>query len=485
MSIRLYNTLTRHMEPLLAEGTLEMFVCGPTVYDYAHIGNFRSFVVFDTIAKHIRFRGLPLFYLQNITDIDNKIIKRARESGVTPTDIALEYERIFLTDATRLKITAVDTYARASEHLPEIIAQVGVLIEKGYAYTAPAVQTTEPEAAASDGNQDVYFDVDAYEKNFPGEYGQLSGQHAGGLETGVRIDVENNKRSPRDFVIWKARNYTYEPAWQSPWGLGRPGWHIEDTAISEKYLGQQYDIHGGGQDLKFPHHEAEIAQQQAASDKTPFVRYWLHNGFLETKSEKMSKSLGNFITAHELLNRYSPEAIRLYLLSGHYRAPLDLSETALTQAEAGVMRIGEFIRRLHAFESARQLQQHGQEARARSLATRFADILDAMDEDFNTPKAIGIFFEILREVNHAIDTEELDIPSAGKLLSIFDFFDHVLGIVPRQTADIPPEIFALAKERQAAKDAGDYARSDALRDAIATHGYQIDDTPAGPVIKKR
>lgn len=462
-----------------------MFVCGPTVYDYIHIGNARSFVIFDTLAKHLRHRGYDVFYLQNITDIDDKIINRARELHQDPAEYAAQYTQFFLEDTKKLKITAVTKYAKASEHVKEIIAQVKTLVDRGYAYTAPAIKAEGQDTINTDANHDVYFNISKYEIDFPGQYGKLSGQDAHDLEEGSRILLEANKKDPRDFVLWKAQNYNYEPTWQSPWGVGRPGWHIEDTAISEKYFGQQYDIHGGGIDLKFPHHEAEIAQQQAASGKIPFVKHWMHNGFLEANSEKMSKSLGNFATVHDLLEDHSPEVLRFYLLSAHYRSPLDFNDTSLIQAEAGVTRIAEFIDRLVFFDD-KQLAPPATDSEITAQAAKFSqDILAALDDDFNMPQAIGILFDFIRAMNQRINAGQIDRDTTRYLLEVLDVADHVFGIVPRRSVKLPQEISELAKQRQEAKDAKDFEKADKLRAQIIQLGYQLDDTPYGPLIKKK
>lgn len=483
--MRLYNTLTKKIEELSAPTRkFNMFVCGPTVYDYIHIGNARTFVTFDAIAKYLRFAGYQLFYLQNITDVDNKIIARAKESGKLSNDIALTYERAFLDDSKQLKITSIDTYARASEHIAEIIAQVKTLIKKGYAYATSAVPAKGPDAV-SGSNNDVYFDIEAYEHAFPGQYGALSGQKISDIEEGVRVIMEANKKNPRDFALWKAQNYTYEPSWGSPWGQGRPGWHIEDTAISEKYLGQQYDIHGGGQDLIFPHHEAEIAQQQAASGLVPFVRHWLHTAFLVNNSQKMSKSLGNFATAHDLLKKYTPETLRFYLLSAHYRSPLDFNDTSLIQAEAGITRIAEFIDRLVFFDN-KQFTPSAIDNEVTKQAAQFSqDIVAALDDDFNTPKAIGILFDFIRTMNQRIDAGQIDRDTTRHLLEVLDIADHVLGIVPRRSVKLPAKVAELVHKRQKARDTNDFTVADKLRAEIIQLGYNLDDTPYGPLIKQK
>jgi cysteinyl-tRNA synthetase len=462
-----------------------MFVCGPTVYDYIHIGNARTFVLFDVIAKYLRHTDNELLYIQNITDIDNKIIEKAHGSDKSAKDVAEEFEKEFHKDIERLGISSVDKYIKASDHIDEIIDQIKVLEEKGYAYTVPAILSPAAKMDKAINNSDVYFDVAKYEKDYPDQYGKLSGQNEQNLEEGVRVELESNKKAPRDFVLWKAQNYDYEPAWKSPWGQGRPGWHIEDTAISEKYLGQQYDIHGGGQDLMFPHHEAEIAQQQAASGKVPFVQHWIHSGFLVAKNEKMSKSTGNFKTAHELLDEYPAEALRLYLLSAHYRSPLSYSEKAVRQAEAGIMRIEEFMERMRFFEDKNPLAHKSDKEVIKALDGFSKKIQDAMDDDLNTPQVIAILFDIVKTFNNYIDAGKVDLHSTAHLMKMLDFYQDVMGIIPLKKYKLPKDIQKLADERQQAKDKKDFDTADKLREKILDSGYRIDDTPHGPLIKKK
>ncbi|MBX4211614.1 MAG: cysteine--tRNA ligase [Candidatus Yanofskybacteria bacterium] len=451
MSVKIYNTIAKEVQDLGPMGQkLNMFVCGPTVYDYIHIGNARTFTVFDMVAKYLRYRGYGVTYLQNITDIDNKIIHKAHESGRTAQEVAKEFENAFLEDVHALHITSVDTYARASDYVPEIIAQIKHLQEAGYAYAVPAVELSEPDAVSSSDNQDVYFDVTRYEEKFSGEYGKLSNQLSNELEEGVRVELEKNKKGPRDFVF-----------------------------------GPQYEIHGGGQDLIFPHHEAEIAQQQAASGKVPFVQHWIHTGFLTTKSEKMSKSLGNITPARELLKEYSPTALRFYLLSGHYRAPLDFSDQALRQAEAGVMRIHEFLERLKLFEDHNPMDHSADKEIKDQFNALYKDLITAMDDDLNTPKALGVLFDVIRLGNQYIDEQKIDLHSVKEILYILDFYHRVMGIVPIRTTTIPEEVKTLVSERQEAKENKEFDKADQLRDQIAALGYQIDDTPYGPLVKKK
>lgn len=483
-TIKIQNTLERGkgpkpFVPMNPDGkTVNMFVCGPTIYDHIHIGNGRTFVIFDVIAKWLRYRGYHLNYLQNITDIDDKIIKKANDEGKTPKDIANKFETAFLDDMKSIGVDSVSQYAKASEYIDEIIAQIEALIKKGFAYGAPSVFLDEPEAVNPAYNQDVYFSVAKFH-----DFGKLSGQSPQDTEAGARVAAEENKRDPRDFVLWKAQNHTYEPAWKSPWGAGRPGWHIEDTAISEKFFGPQYDIHGGGQDLIFPHHEAEIAQQESASGKKPFVRYWLHAGLLVNRGEKMAKSLGNFVTVRELLEEYPKEAIRFFFLSSHYRAPLDYSEINLKSAQAAVNRLGEFYQKLQ--------KAHGRDTGGDKKSykvyventTRMVE--EDMDNDFNAPSAIGRIFNMVKTLNASASVGVIDGQAAGEVLGFLDKINKVLGIIPISIAAVPDEIQSLIDLRESARNLKDFAAADELRQKINKAGYQIDDTPYGPLVKRK
>ncbi len=464
--IKLYNSLSHQKEAIIpqGEGKLKMFVCGPTVYDYIHIGNARTFVIFDTIAKYLRYRDYELYYLQNITDIDDKIINRAQADGISPLDLARGYEARFLEDADRLKITAVDHYARATQHIPEIIQQVITLKASGHAYLIEG-----------DG---YYFDTSTF-----ADSGKLSVRTAEMANGGVsRRDESTGKRNRADFNLWKLAK-PGEPSWLSEeLGEGRPGWHIEDTAITEKHLGTQYDIHGGGQDLIFPHHEAEIAQQESASGQKPFVRYWLHSGFLINKSEKMSKSLGNFTTVHDLLDQYSPETLRFYFLSAHYRSPLDYSPEILHASQAATQRLAEFMRKLESVTGTSaepttvEMDDYLGGLRAR--------IIEALDDDFNTPAAFGQLFEALKELNPSLALGTLDQKTAQQILDLFREFDAVLGILPTTTSTLPNDIEQLVTRREAARANKDFTQADALRAELESHGYRIEDTPYGPLAIK-
>ncbi|MEK7194773.1 MAG: cysteine--tRNA ligase [Patescibacteria group bacterium] len=461
--MRIYNTLSRTTEELTAPNKkLNMFVCGPTVYDHIHAGNARTFVVFDVVAKYLRHRGFDVDYVQNITDVDDKIIKRAQEHDVDPLAFARDYEERFKED---MKAISVDSprYERATDYIPQIIQQVKTLIDKGNAYFIEG-----------DG---WYFDL----KTFP-EYGKLSGRTAQMADDGVsRIDENSNKRNVGDFCLWKLSK-PGEPVWETELGAGRPGWHIEDTAITEKKFGSQYDIHGGGRDLMFPHHEAEITQMESISGKKPFVRYWIHAGFLENKSEKMSKSLGNFTKLNELLGKYSKEAIRFFFLSAHYHAPLDFSEQALDAAEAATQRIREFRNKSAAVITKTEGGELG------AFATKTYELsIEALDNDFNTPIALSVLFEFLRAANIAFTNQTVGKKDISGIIKILNLFGHqALGIVPIDTnyGNLPDKIQNLIDQREEARQKKDFASSDQLREQINRAGFSIDDTPYGPLIKR-
>jgi cysteinyl-tRNA synthetase len=457
--IQITNTLKTGETKLPEPGSkIRMFACGPTVYDFIHIGNARTFVVFDVIAKYLRYRNYDVNYIQNITDIDDKIMARARKDGMSVKESAEKFEKIFLDNMKSLKVDSVDKYPRATDHIPEIIRQAKTLVEKGSAYLVEG-----------DG---YYFDL----KTFP-EYGKLSGRTAEMAEDAVsRIDESSGKRNRGDFCLWKFSKEG-EPSWESELGAGRPGWHIEDTAITEKYFGPQYEIHGGGQDLIFPHHEAEIAQQESASGKKPFVRFWLHSGLLVTQGGKMSKSLGNFMTVDEALKKYSPEALRFYFLSAHYRSPLDYSEKNLKQAEAAVARLGEFVQKL------KLIKEDGPEAAdgVKKLETVFEE---SMDNDFNVPAAMGYVFNFMAGANPQISAGTMGRQSAQAVLEFLDKINGVLGVVPTKFELPPPETQKLIDEREEARERKDFTRADELRGQIKNLGYEVGDTIYGPLVKR-
>ncbi len=461
--IQIANTLKTGETKLPEPGAkIRMFVCGPTVYDYIHIGNARTFVVFDMIAKYLRHRGYDLNYIQNITDIDDRVIKRAQETGQSWKELSEKFEKIFLDNMKSLKVDSVDKYPRATDHIPEIIKQVKTLIEKGNAYLIE-----------DDG---YYFDLKTFS-----EYGKLSGRTAEMAEDAVsRIDESAGKRNRGDFCLWKFSKEG-EPSWPADFGAGRPGWHIEDTAITEKYFGPQYEIHGGGQDLIFPHHEAEIAQQESASGLKPFVKYWLHVGFLVNKGGKMSKSLGNFLTVEDALKKYSPEALRFYFLSAHYRSPLDYAEDSIEQAATGLKNLEEIIARLKQIADKRAFSQD--EKLLATIENYEKEIVKAMDSDFNTQMAFGLLSGLASQIYQSINESGIGEKSYEKFTQVINFFDRVFGIIP-QEKEIPPEVQKLVQEREKAREKKDFARSDELREQIKNLSYEVEDTTYGPLIKK-
>lgn len=410
--IKLYNTMTRRKEIFkpLHGNRVKLFVCGPTVYDHSHIGHARTYISFDVIARYMKYTGLTVFYMQNITDLDDKILKRAAELGSSPLELARRYEEEYLHDMKVLGVENVNIYARATEHIPEIIRQIKILVEKGYAYET---------------DKGVYFDESKFE-----DFGKLSKRNLEDLNV-PRIGPDSSKRNPGDFALWKRRKKEFEDQemiWDSPWGTGRPGWHIEDTAITETYFGPQYDIHGGGLDLIFPHHEAEIAQMEAASGKKPMVRYWMHTGFLNVKGEKMSKSLGNFITINELLQKYSPEVFRFFVLSTHYRSPIDFSQEILHQSQRGLQRIYKLIETINELlDEDTTISMENDQKYVDKLVEVREKFFDSMDNDFNTPAAFSSIFDLIREVNRDINQLNISKNSLTKLKALIIEFGIILG----------------------------------------------------------
>lgn len=456
--LKVYNSRTRKKEVFKPrEGKrVQMFVCGITPYNSAHIGNFKTYLNYDVIARYLRARGYDVSYLQNITDVDDKIISAAKAADTTWREIADHYFNEFRAIGKKLHITSVSTYAKATRFIPQIIAQVQRLIDKGYAY---------------EKNGSVYFEVKKFK-----DYGKLSGQNLAKLHKSTRLEIDANKKHPYDFVLWKARteaNEKYEPSWQSPWGKGRPGWHIEDTAISEHFFGPQYDLHGGAGELKFPHHEAEIAQQESASGKKPFVKYWVHTGVLTIGNTKMSKSLGNFITGKEMIDRHDPDAFRFLVASAHYRSPLPYSEQLLTQAIGNLEKIRGFTYRLKMIR-----QKSGKVFAVTGYTKRF---FAAMDDDFNTPAALAAMFTMIRAANSRIEKKTLSTTSAKAILLFLKDMERVIGVPLTNTIStrIQQDIIALAEERNRLRKQGKWAEADAARDAMRQQGYEVRDTKDG------
>jgi len=458
--LKLFNTMTRRKEEFepVEQGKVKIYACGPTVYNFFHIGNARPFIIFDTLRRYFEYIGYDVTFVQNFTDVDDKMIARAAEEKTTLRELGERFIRAYFEDAQGLGIRPATVHPKATEHIGDIIKLVSRLIEKGHAYEV-------------DG--DVYFDV----TSFPG-YGKLSGQSPEDRMAGARIDVTEKKRNPEDFALWKAAK-PGEDSWDSPWGKGRPGWHIECSAMSMRYLGETIDIHGGGQDLIFPHHENEIAQSEAATGK-PFARYWMHNGYINVDNEKMSKSKGNFFTVRDISQKYDLLVVRLFMLSAHYRNPVNFSEELIAQAASAMARIKNCRENLKHIMATGSGSPVNVKEKIRALEDSFRN---AMDDDLNTAEAIGAIFEYIRDVNLAFEHGG-DKKSAQGALAALDKVLDVLGLVPREEA-IPAEVLELVKRRQEARANKNYAEADALRDRIAALGYEVKDTPEGPKINKR
>jgi len=465
--IMLYNDLTRRKEPFepLERGRVGFYTCGPTVYDYFHIGNARPFIVFDALRRFLEHQGYEVVYVQNFTDIDDKMINRAAELGISVKELADRFIEAYFEDADALGIRRPTIAPKATEHIAEIISLVEHILERGHAYVVKG---------------DVFFDV----QSFPG-YGKLSKQTLEDLQSGARVDVNPAKRHPLDFVLWKAEK-PGEPSWDSPWGKGRPGWHIECSAMAMKYLGETIDIHAGGSDLVFPHHENEVAQAEAATGK-PFVRYWIHNGYLMINEEKMSKSLGNFLTARNARNQFPPAAIRLFMLSAHYRSPISFSSENLSQAQNGVQRLRNCWYDLvnTAVASSEKKAEYGDE-RIRALESARKQFDESLCDDFNTAAALGHLFEAVRTINQAIAENRMVNETFHRTATDFlKYADEILGIIDVSTESATPagldeeEIRTLVNERDEARKNRDFARADDIREKLASMGIILEDTPEG------
>ena len=459
--IKVYNTLNKKKEEFipLTPGEVKMYVCGPTVYNFFHIGNGRTFIVFDTIRRYFEYRGFKVDFVQNFTDIDDKMIKKANEEGTTVKKIGDTYIKEYYQDADALNIERATVNPRATEFIGEIIKFVKGLVDKGYAYEV-------------DG--DVYFST----KKFEG-YGKLSGQNIEDLQSGARISVDERKKDPMDFAIWKAQK-PGEPAWNSPWGMGRLGWHIECSCMAKKLLGETIDIHAGGSDLKFPHHENEIAQSEALTGE-PFARYWLHSAFVNVNNEKMSKSLNNFFTAREILERYDADVIRFLMLSAHYRQQLNFSEDLLESAKASVERIYNAIGNLENLidEVSREEMNEEEKAYLESLNKYKEKYIEKMDDDFNTADAITAIFDLIKDTNTNI-TIDSSKELAQKALELIRELGAPLGMFQKSTkGNLEEEIEALIAKRQQARKDRDFTLADKIRDELKDRGIVLEDTPQG------
>jgi len=466
MTLKIYNTLTRQKEEFVPinGNRVNMFVCGPTVFDYSHLGHARTYIVFDVIARYLRYRGYSVFYLMNITDIDDKMIKRANENRIPVKELADRFTKAFDEDMKRLDVTSVNLYAKATEYLNEIINQINILIEKGFAYEV-------------DG--DVYFAVRKFK-----DFGKLSKQSLDELKAGARIEVDEKKRNPEDFVLWKKQKPD-EPFWNSPWSNGRPGWHVEDTAITTTYFGDKYDLHGGGLDLIFPHHESEIAIAESVTGEKPFVKYWVHSGFLTLNKEKMSKSLGNFFTIREVLEKYGSEVIRFFMLNVHYRSPIDFSDKGLDEAKQGLERIKNTL------ENVRVMTKTAEEGMMGSIPGVVAEakqkFLDAMNDDFNTREAIAAIFEFTKNVNQAI-SDGLSRAALNMIISTYKELGGILGLFQDEKKDgrITEDLISLIVNiRENARKNKDWETSDKIRSKLKELGVIIEDIKDGSQVKIR
>lgn len=463
--IKIFNTLSNKKDAFknLKGKKVNLFVCGPTVYDYSHLGHARNYVVFDVFAKYLRHLGFDVFYLQNITDIDDKIIARAREKGVSPKDLALAFEKEYLKDMKDIGIDSVSKYARATNHIKEIINQVERLLQKGYAYKID-----------EDG---IYYDI----SKFKG-YGKLSGRTAIQAEDAVsRIDYSKNKKNRGDFCLWKFKQEDLDPSWPSPFGEGRPGWHIEDTAITEKFFGPQYDVHGAARDLIFPHHEAEISQMEAISGKSPMAKYWMHVGFLTINGQKMSKSIGNFIAIKDFLRRYSANYLRFFVVKNLWSSPVDYSESTMIEVKAAVEKIEDFLRRLKTVKTTK-----GSATIKKAILEAEIDFYRDLDDDFNTPKAFAVLFDFIKNINQSLDQNLVSKKQATEISIFFKEINEIFGIIDFKKINkgIPKEIKELVKTREKYRKAGEWQKADQVRMQIEKEGYVVKDTSSGPDIKK-
>ena len=474
MSLRLYNSLTRKKEDFvpLRENRVGMYVCGVTVYDYCHVGHARAGAVFDTIFRYLKHLGYEVNYARNFTDIDDKIINRANEQGIPWQELTKKYIQAFYEDMGKLNIELPTLEPKATDHIPEMIAMIASLIEQGKAY---------------DKDGDVFYSVLSF-----ADYGQLSGKNTDDLLTGARVDINEDKRNPLDFALWK-KSKAGEPAWDSPWGPGRPGWHIECSAMGKKYLGETFDIHGGGKDLIFPHHENEIAQSCGASGKPP-VKYWIHNGFVNIDKEKMSKSLGNFFTIREIYKRHHPEVLRLFLISSHYRNPIDFSEKNIEDVAKVLTRFYEGISAAQEILQDKETPSLDGAVRSCTFMQKFEE---AMNDDFNTAVALALLNEEVRKMN-TLTQEQKSGPDDGEDLAIslaaLKQAGNVLGLFYRTPKQFQSEMFQLKNrelhldtqkietliaERNAARKDKDWGKADQCRDDLTAMGVVLEDTPQG------
>lgn len=470
MALRFYNTLTSKVEDFVPihDKEVKMYVCGPTVYDYCHMGHARAYVVFDTIRRYLQYKGFKVTYVQNFTDVDDKILRRASERNMPPLELAEKFINAYFEDMDRLNVLRADVYPRVSQNIPSIIKMIQGLVDKGYAYV-------------SDGS--VYFSVD----KIADKVGVLSHQSLDALKVGARVEVDERKHNPMDFVLWKASKPGEAIAWDSPWGPGRPGWHIECSAMSLQTLGPNIDIHGGGMDLIFPHHESEVMQTEAYTGKPPFAKYWIHNGFLLINKEKMSKSLGNFFLVRDVLKKFSPDTVRFFILNTHYQSPLDFNDQALEDANRGLERIRNAI--------------SGIESRIKSPLAGAATIMgvrerlevsrkkfeERMDDNLDTREAIAEIFELTRDVNRWLAESDMPADQWKEVLDLYGVYSDVLGI---KWTGLVEDLFAsellqlIVDIRDAVRKKKDFETSDLIRKRLKELGITIEDSKEGTKIKR-
>jgi len=468
--MKIYNTLSRKKEEFIPMENkhVKIYACGPTVYNYFHIGNARPFIIFDTLRRYLEYRGNKVTFVQNFTDVDDKMINRAAAENTTVEELGKRFIDEYFKDARALNIKPATHHPKATEHISEIIAMIQKLLDKGYAYITPA--------------KDVYYDVSAFNG-----YGKLSGQSLDELESGVRVDISEGKKNPADFALWKAKKEG-EIFWESPFGPGRPGWHIECSAMSSKYLGETFDIHGGGADLIFPHHENEIAQSEAASGK-PFAKYWMHNGFINIDNRKMAKSANNFFTVRDISKEYDLLAVRMFMLGAHYRNPVNFSKDLIEQAFSSLLRINNCI------ENLRFIVSNGDEFSAvdeitpiqpllnEMISTHTRKFIQMMEDDLNTAGAIGTIFELVKDINLYFETNNFKYNAAFALDTLSSFLD-VLGLIKNEDEEVPAEVLELCEKRQTARKNKDWALSDKLRNEITNLNYSVKDMPDGYKLTK-
>jgi len=462
IKVQLYNSFTRKKEDFhpIEDGKVQFYMCGPTVYDYIHIGNARAFIVFDVLRRFFEFSGFEVTYVLNLTDIDDKIIKRAADEKTTTEQIATKYAKAFLEDLKAIGVRSPTFTPRATEHLAEIISLIETLISKGHAYE-------------SDG--DVYFSVKTFS-----QYGKLSGKKTDELRSGARVEVDDKKRNPLDFALWKKQKLG-EPFWESAWGKGRPGWHIECSAMSTKFLGQTFDIHAGGSDLIFPHHENEIAQSECASGKK-FANYWLHNGFLQIEGDKMSKSLGNFRTVQEVLAKYSSQTLRMFFLQKHYRSPIDLTEEGLYAAKSACSKLNVFYQKLQQKLQAQAVAQQENDQQMDVQKYR-SDFTAALSDDFNTPVALSVLFALVRDSKSLLEQDKVTASQFDFLNDVKKFFDsanEMMAIFSESSIqnedELASKLIDLSIEiRNNLRAKGDWELADKIRDYLADVGIALED----------